>query len=166
MWFKKNFFYFSFSFNKKSSTFFMYVLVYRSYIRQSVHDRLFEECEVYSETPCTPPARYTQYYHIEKLGNTLTLGLNTVREIYRYIDLGLRVYFQTCRDFFWAFKKIWCYWKFKLQRYLNIERWGRYNCKNRNIFKNIFAKKNLFLLFLSNLNVNPNVFQNGKNLLF
>lgn len=112
------------------------------------------------------PARYTQYYHIEELGNTLTLGLNTVREIYRYIDLGLRVYFQTCRDFFWAFKKIWCYWKFKLQRYLNIERWGRYNCKNRNIFKNIFAKKNLFLLFLSNLNVNPNVFQNGKNLLF
>ena len=55
------------------------------------------------------PARYTQYYHIEELGNTLTLGLNTVREIYRYIDLGLRVYFQTCRDFFWAFKKIWCY---------------------------------------------------------
>ena len=46
------------------------------------------------------PARYTQYYHIEELGNTLTLGLNTVGEIYRYIDLGLRVYFQTCRDFF------------------------------------------------------------------
>ena len=48
--------------------------------RQSVHDRLFKKYEVYCGTPCTPPARYTQYYHIEELGNTLTLGLNTVGE--------------------------------------------------------------------------------------